>query len=506
MTALQVPFSDSPFLDLQAESYRNIGTQSESRSGRSFSLFESYCKRLPAGFPHPADSCFLATKEGTRAKTDFGACVQIVHVAALPPNSIRGRSGGHYGFVFVPDFIRKVIRTVPESCGAPFDLRNPLKSTMKYKKCTPLYRIGTSVLTNTEHIDRYAEPPWHRVDQRVSITVPPNKAGKSVKKQWASRHRQLLKDISKDAGEVRVYTDGSLRHVRGVRYTGAGFVAYREDEAMFSDKFALGPCAEVYDAEMEGLAGGAERLRVWMESLPQDHGIRRVRFFADNTGAIQRVYKGTPGYDQLCSTRFREAIHAIVDATPNCRISVEWVPGHHGIEGNDVADDLAKRGSAKVPIRADYSTAAFAGNLCKKALRESWTLAWRAESETRHRSDYSDANRIPPSIKPSKHFRSLSRKTFSRVLQCRTGHAHIGEYYDYFSIDAPHACACGANYQTRRHILLECEQHEQHRHLLEDKDGNVDIKDLIGSTSGIMRLANFIAAADAYDKPPPAQP
>lgn len=167
---------------------------------------------------------------------------------------------------------------------------------------------------------------------------------------------------------------------------------------------------------------------------------------------------------------------------------------------------LAKRGSARVPIRPGYHTAAFAGNLCRRALREEWIRIWEAEAETRRRSDFFEANQTPPSINPTKRFRQLSRKTFSRVFQCRTGHAHIGAYYDYFSIDAPHSCVCGANYQTRRHLLLECELHEPHRHLLDDEDGDRDLKQLLGFPSGIMRLADFIATTDAYDKPPPAQP
>lgn len=155
-------------------------------------------------------------------------------------------------------------------------------------------------------------------------------------------------------------------------------MGYLEGIAQFQTRFALGCAAEVYDAEMEGLARGAEMAREWLyEKGPTFHP-RRIWFFADNTGALQRIYKGTPGYDQECSHRFRNTIHYVLDAFPELEVNIEWVPGHHGIEGNDTADTLAKRGSSEEPTRLGYSTAAFVMNTHRKTLRESWQHEWDA--------------------------------------------------------------------------------------------------------------------------------
>ena len=64
---------------------------------------------------------------------------------------------------------------------------------------------------------------------------------------------------------------------------------------------ALGEFTKVYDAEMEGLASRAERVRGWLVQMGPNHGIQQIRFFADNTGAIQHIYKGTPGFNQTHS-------------------------------------------------------------------------------------------------------------------------------------------------------------------------------------------------------------
>ena len=46
---------------------------------------------------------------------------------------------------------------------------------------------------------------------------------------------------------------------------------------------------------------------------------------------------------------------------------------------------------------------------------------------------------------------------FARATRCILSHAPLGEYYERFNIDAPHACRCG-QFQTRRHLLQFCEE------------------------------------------------
>jgi len=89
---------------------------------------------------------------------------------------------------------------------------NRIMREIKNAKCTAIYRIGQHILIDAERIDKNAEAPWHRVDDRVKISVPPSIPGRSQKKKWAERHKKLIRQVESKPGEITVYTDGSLKH------------------------------------------------------------------------------------------------------------------------------------------------------------------------------------------------------------------------------------------------------------------------------------------------------
>lgn len=115
-------------------------------------------------------------------------------------------------------------------------------------------------------------------------------------------------------------------------------------------------------------------------------------------------------------------------------------------------------------------------------------------------SDFLESNKLAPQLTPTARFEELNQATFSRTLQCRTGHAHIGANYRRFLPDEPTECPCGEEFQTREHILLECERHTVHRRLLGNNANERQIPTFVSTAKGIMRLAAFIEASGAYSK------
>ena len=194
-------------------------------------------------------------------------------------------------------------------------------------------------------------------------------------------------------------------------------------------------------------------------------GVPNPIFFIDNKVVLTSFLDLTTHSSQMSSIRINALIHDFLSTTDNV-MSFAYCPSHVGIEGNERADQLTKKGAAMGPTTP---TRMLRSNFINDFKRD-MTTHWRVLS---HSQMYKGQGWLPirrkrrifkPSIgsKATKNFfLSISGndiETLSRMARAITGHAPTGEYRQRFHPDLPTYCKhCGPTTEhTRAHILTSC--------------------------------------------------
>lgn len=118
------------------------------------------------------------------------------------------------------------------------------------------------------------------------------------------------------------------------------------------NSLSLDPQVKVYDAEIEGFAIEIEKTRTYIQTLPEAAAISitRLHFYMDYTMAIHRIFNSSPGKAAACLQWFCEAVFTLFDHNPLLKVEFTWVPGHHNIQDNERAGQLAKDVCSKLPV------------------------------------------------------------------------------------------------------------------------------------------------------------
>ena len=337
---------------------------------------------------------------------------------------------------------------------------------------------NTPVLSsNEERIFPFLSAPWQRQasDFGGRLRITPGSLG-TKKDEAAKEHIEKIEEFKYKPDHLLIYSDGSLRNLHGFRRVGAGVVIYHEEAEVYARSMGLGAKAEVYDGELTGLLMGARGASKFLEDHPD---VKHVHIFADKTAAINAIFNPLPRAGQLISHNFHKTISKLLDDDPARTVEIVWAPGHKKIRGNERADELAKAG---VELGATVSgTRCNALRRAKEKMKNAWVKAWKAAPNT---GRYAIANQFPPSLKHTKHF-DTQREVFGRLVQCRTGHAFIGEYYKQFVPDENVDCPCGEALQTREHILCDCPRYQPHRHILSTASRDLSLSEILGTKKGI---------------------
>ena len=232
------------------------------------------------------------------------------------------------------------------------------------------------------------------------------------------------------------YTDGSRKD--GLVGMGIFGPSVRHFEA-------LGTTPTIFQAEMYAINVCA-RLCLELEDISGKH----VYIMSDSQAAL-RALKAHTFYSKLVF----ECLDILKKLTSRCRVTLMWVPGHTGIEGNELADQLANKGSETYFIGPEPFFG-FNSSKHKRALNE-----WINERKCGH-FDQLPANSLSRrfldySEKRTKMLLSLTKSEMKTVTGILTGHCGLKYHMHKIGKSQDSTCRlCMEESETAQHILCEC--------------------------------------------------
>jgi ribonuclease HI len=227
---------------------------------------------------------------------------------------------------------------------------------------------------------------------------------------------------------------------------GAAAVLYRNGRLKSKLRHKLGSQKHhtVYEGEGVGMLLG-------VKLMEREWGIRSATFYIDNRAALLATQLTKPAPGHHIFNVFHNQVGKVMDRNRNLRhVILKWIPGHKGAEGNEQADEQAKKAITDSSSNANQLPKYLRNPLphSKSARIQAFNDKLKMEMQNAWQKSprYTRMKRTDPSA-PSNNFLKLTanlpRKLTSILTQLRTGHAPLAKHLHRIKkADSPLCPAC----------------------------------------------------------------
>ncbi|KAL2012391.1 hypothetical protein VTN00DRAFT_5109 [Thermoascus crustaceus] len=240
--------------------------------------------------------------------------------------------------------------------------------------------------------------------------------------------------------------------------TGAGIAWQNSQGTWQTREIPLGAGKEIFDAE---LAGVCQALHLAQKIKGQGP----VTVILDSRAAIDRLQHRGTGPGQALAIQAHEAVQSL--QARGRQTTIQWVPGHEGIEGNEQADQAAKRAAARSLQGGSRELSLAYTRRNRTEAMKTRRQNWLARALARRPREAQRAYRAHQGWKQDPVAAAAPKKIASRYYQLKTGHAAIGTYLKRMQAQESEACRdCQAPKESIHHLLFECRQWRRQRETL----------------------------------------
>jgi ribonuclease HI len=348
-----------------------------------------------------------------------------------------------------------------------------------------------------EPISHFKFAPW---DKATPYTV---KIAKLSKDDQAIAHANTIRLACTKPKSIVVYIDASSSdEAIGI---GVGLVSYelglsqenglsqrnglslenglsQAKPTILTEKLTnLGQEQLVYNGELEGTTLAIEYLSQIAEKD------KHYTVYSDNQAGLLRLKTPSDNPGQNCQLRAITASKLIL--AKGASISLEWVPGHTDIEGNEKADELAKLASKQASQTSLETSWAMFGLRIKQRTKDEWLTAIRLSDRKRGitRLDKLDSTTKVP--------RGTKRLLASAFYQLKLGHGYNKAYLSRIGKTEYSECSCG-QVETAKHLVFDCTDISEERASLRQALKGLQLTErlVFQTRPGIEQLLGYIAS------------
>lgn len=246
-------------------------------------------------------------------------------------------------------------------------------------------------------------------------------------------------------GTIKIYTDASKQGESKV-----GCAAVMEIDGIFRNiaSDSLHKYESVFRGELWAMHIALNYLYSNLGSLKH----QQVTIFSDSKSSLQALNNSR----SLESDIFSIQKQAQFIAEKGIHIKFQWVPGHEGVKGNELADELAKQATEvelDETITNKMTKCRLRRGLIKETITE-WQKQWDISKDGRH--TYSLFSKVSEDI-AFETYDNIRRHDKTNLRRALAGHFPCRSYLNRFHLDQTDECRlCAKESETIEHVILNC--------------------------------------------------
>jgi ribonuclease HI len=235
------------------------------------------------------------------------------------------------------------------------------------------------------------------------------------------------------------YTDGSKTD-QGV---GAGIYG---DKPRTKINLGLGQYPTVFQAEIVAIEQCAR------EIIRRSYEDKTIVIYSDSQAAIRALSSC-----KISSKLVRDCVIALEEVGASNKLTIAWVPGHEGHEGNEEADKLAKEGAGRTMVGPEpycgIPSCQVRSSIRSWIVRESQDW-WMRTPGQRQAKVFIKA--YSPEF--TKDLLNYNRKAVRIIVGQLTGHCRLNKHLETMGLAEENLCRfCQEEEETAEHVWCYCE-------------------------------------------------